>query len=330
LTGHVKPSETSRFHFGSGFFHGCMKPTHPIRRLLLPALACLCLASCLASCRRARALGPPKAVPVAADGSLELRLATFNLRYENHDDDGPRAWRRRITHIVRMIREEQTDVLGIQEAMHGQAADLWASLPDFEFFGHARGDGARNGEYAGIFFRHDRFEPDRSDRGTFWLSDTPETPGSATWGNTIPRTATWLRLTDRASQRSFYVFNTHWDHRGQPSRLRAADLLATRINQRRHPQEPVVLLGDFNALPHNPAIRSLTTQTGLVESLATANQKRTASPTLHFWRGSAAGPIQVDHIFVSPEADVLSARIRNHDQPFLSDHFPVTAHIIFP
>ena len=307
-----------------------MKTSHPIRRLLLPALGCLCIASSLASCRRARALGPPRAVPVVADGSLELKLATFNLRHENHDDDGLRAWHKRIPRIVRMIREEETDILGIQEAMHGQAADLWASLPDFEFFGHARADGARIGEYAGIFFRRDRFEPDPTDRGTFWLSDTPETPGSATWGNTIPRTATWLRITDRASQRSFYVINTHWDHRGQPSRLRAADLLAERINHRRHSQDPVILLGDFNALPHNPAIQNLTTQTGLVETLAAANHKRPTGPTLHFWRGSAAGPLQVDHIFVSPAAKILSARIRNHDQPFLSDHFPVSAHVIFP
>lgn len=309
-----------------------MAMIHPFSasRFLLSTMACLCLLACLTSCRRARSLGPPKAVPVAADGSLDLKLVTFNLRYENHEDAGLRAWRNRIPRIVRMIRDEKADVVAIQEAMHGQAADLWASLPDYDFHGRARDDGARNGEYAGIFYRRDRFEPDPADSGTFWLSDNPETPGSATWGNAIPRTATWLRLTDRASHRSFYVFNTHWDHRSQPARLRSASLLAARINQRTHNHDPVVLMGDFNALPHNPAIRALTTQTGMRETLQAAKARRPAAPTLHFWRGDAAGPIQVDHIFTSKGAEVLSANIRSHDQPLLSDHFPVTAHVVFP
>jgi endonuclease/exonuclease/phosphatase family metal-dependent hydrolase len=169
---------------------------------MIPRLAWLALVLLVAgsaACNRARALGPPKAVPVATDGKLELRLMSFNVRYENGEDAGSRAWRQRVIGAVRMIREEKPDVIGVQEALHGQAADLWASLPDYEFTGAARDDGRRTGEYAGIFFRRDRFEADLTDNGTFWLSDTPEKPGSKTWGNDIPRTATWLRLVDRSS-----------------------------------------------------------------------------------------------------------------------------------
>ena len=143
-------------------------------------LALVLLAAGSSACNRARALGPPKAVPVAADGKLELRLMSFNVRYENAEDLGLRAWRQRVIGAVRMIREENPDVIGVQEALHGQAADLWASLPDYEFIGAARDDGRRAGEYAGIFFRRARFEVDLSDSGTIWLSDTPERPGSKT------------------------------------------------------------------------------------------------------------------------------------------------------
>ncbi len=299
-----------------------------------PALVlglCGMVAAGLSSCRRERALDPPRAVPVAADGALDLKLMTFNVRYENGDDLGPRAWSERIPHIVRMIREEAPDVLGIQEARHGQAADLWASLPDYEFFGSAREDGARGGEYTAILHRRDRFEPDLQDAGTFWLSDNPEIPGSATWGNDIPRTVTWLRLTDRATQRPFYVFNTHWDHRSQPSRLRSAELLANRIDDRGSPDDPVVLLGDFNALPHNPAIQTLVTRAGLTDTLQVLHPEQKEVPTLHLWRGLAMNrAIHVDHIFIAGNrAEILAAAIRHHDRPMLSDHFPVTARVSF-
>lgn len=295
-----------------------------------------------AGCRKNRELGPPKAVPVAQDGRLELRLMSFNIRYENDGDVDSRSWRKRIIGSVRMIRDEAPDVIGVQEALHGQAADLWASLPDYEFYGAARDDGKRAGEYSGIFYRRDRFEADPGDCGTFWLSDTPETPGSKTWGNEIPRVASWIRLVDRASGRGFYVFNTHWDHRNQPSRERAALLLARRIETRRQPAQPVVLLGDFNAVDDNPGVAYLSGRRvklagrdeiwrqPLINTFHKLHPNEAARTTLHFWKGSRDGVLKVDHILVSKEALVLSATIRDKDEPMVSDHFPVTARVVFP
>jgi len=276
-------------------------------------------------------LGPPKAVPVSQESGVELKLMSFNVRYENPGDPGSRAWRQRVIGAVRMIREEAPDVIGVQEALHGQAADLWASLPDYEFFGAGRDDGARKGEYSGIFYRRDRFELDVLDCGTFWLSDTPEIPGSKTWGNEIPRVAAWMRLVDRSSQRGFYVFNTHWDHRHQGSREKAARLIASRIAGRQKTGEPVVLLGDFNATAGNPGMQYLTgTGAGLVDVFATLHPREARRTTLHFWKGSRDGSLKVDHILVSPAAKLLDAAIRDRDEPMVSDHFPVTARVRFP
>jgi endonuclease/exonuclease/phosphatase family metal-dependent hydrolase len=295
----------------------------------------------MASCRRARASGPPKAMPVALDGRMVLRLMSFNVRYENPGDRGEKSWRKRVPAAVKMIRSEAPDVIGVQEALHGQAADLWASLPDYEFFGVGRDDAKRAGEYSGIFYRNDRFVADPLDGGTFWLSATPEKPGSKTWGNTIPRVAAWVKLTDRSTGRAFYVFNTHWDHMHQGSREHAARLLAERISQRREPELPVVLLGDFNATEANPAVAYLSGKRAslagadaqwdapMVDSFQTINPGATARTTLHFWAGTRAGKIKVDHILVSKGAKILSATIRDQDKPMVSDHFPVTAEVAF-
>jgi endonuclease/exonuclease/phosphatase family metal-dependent hydrolase len=307
--------------------------------LLIPLILFL---ACTTGCRKARAMEPPKAVPVVIDGRLELQLMSFNLRYENPEDRGQRAWQERVIGTVRMIRDEAPDVFGVQEALHGQVADLRSSLPDYEFFGVGRDDGLRNGEYAGLFFRRDRFEPDLADRGTFWLSDTPERAGSKTWGNDIPRVASWLRLVDRTTQRGVYAFVTHWDHRNQPSREQAALLMARRIDSRKHRDEPVVLLGDLNATENNPGVAYLTgnraTLAGsdqtwkhsLIDTFKTLHPKASARTTLHFWKGSREGFLKVDHILVSQGAKVISAQIRDHDKPMLSDHFPFTARVVFP
>ncbi len=305
---------------------------------LFPTLLCL---FALAACRREDAPDPPQAVAVRADGGIALRLMSYNIRYENESDGGAKSWRARQPGAVAMIRREAPDVIGVQEALHGPAADLWASLPDYSFFGVGRDDGLRAGEYSGIFYSKSRLQPDPADRGTFWLSDTPAVPGSHTWGNEIPRVVTWIRLTDLASKRGFYVFDTHFDHQSQPSRERAALLLASRIDARTRPDEPVVLLGDFNSLASNPAILYLTGKSveiagsshtwphGLTDVWQTLNPGVRNRRTAHFWQNFGPGDFKIDYILTSPGARLEGAEIVTSDNPPVSDHYPVTAEIVF-
>ena len=309
------------------------------RWLLFYLIPTLVLA--LVGYRRGRVEGIPRAVSIREDGALELRLLSFNVRYENAGDRDSKAWPQRVIGAVKMIHREQPDVFGVQEALHGQVADLWASLPEYEFSGVGRDDGRRAGEYSGIFYQRDRFQPDRTDGGTFWLSDKPEQAGSKSWGNEIPRVAAWLRLTDRATGRGFYVFNTHWDHRNQPSRERAALLIAQRIAGRKHPGEPVALIGDFNAIESNPGLIYLTgrrvalagsEQTwagGLLDTYQMLHPTEKNRRTLHFWNGRRDG-LKVDHILVSRGAEIEAAEIISQDQPEISDHFPVISRVLFP
>ena len=294
-----------------------------------------------AGCRRHKEADLPRAIPVREDGKIELIASSFNIRNENNRDPGERAWTRRVGNAVRLIRRMEPDVMGMQELTHGQAADLRASLPDYEFFGIGREDGRKQGEYAAIFFRRDRFSLDRAEGGTFWLSGTTEKAGSATWGNTLPRIATWVRLLDLATGRGFYVMNTHFDHRHQGSREEAALLIARRLDDRRYPDEPVVLLGDFNAVETNPAINYLGGKPGgiaggqrkwahgMIDTFRVMHPTGVSPKSLHLWGRKDAG-WKVDHIFVSKGARVMAADVVMDALPFSSDHFPVTSRVIFP
>ena len=141
-------------------------------------------------------------------GADELRLATFNIRYDAQSDRGQRDWRARRDLVSETIRFMKPDVLGLQEVMDGQLRDLQKALLQFAIIGVARDDGKRSGEYAPLLVRKSRFEIDVHESGTFWLSDTPEEAGSITWGNACTRVCTWARLLDKKSGKALYVFNT--------------------------------------------------------------------------------------------------------------------------
>ncbi len=281
----------------------------------------------------------PKAVAVSLDGSMEVGLMTFNLRYENKQETGKRAWRNRVVGIVEMLQREKVEVLGIQEGQHGQVADLWASLPNFGFEGVGRDDGKKRGEYTGIFYRKDRFEADPKNRGTIWLSDTPNKAGSKTWGNSFPRMATWVRLLDRSSGQWLWVVNIHLDHIHQESREKGVKLFARKLAEMNSENEPVVWMGDFNAGDGNPAVRYLVDGLpasgsskafpGLMETYSRLHPRDKARGTLHFWMSDPTRQWKVDHILVSKPAQVLEAKIVKSGEPYLSDHFPVKARVRF-
>lgn len=292
----------------------------------------------LSGCEREKRV--PRAVAVSEDGAMEVKAMTFNIRYENGGDKGRRSWSERVVGVVKMLRTEQPDFLGIQEGLHGQVADLRASLPEYGFAGTGRDDGRRAGEYAGIFFNRDRFELDGRRSGMIWLSATPEKAGSMTWGNEIPRVATWARLLDRASGQGLWVVNMHLDHMNQTSREKGVRLMAERLVAINRDGEPVVWMGDFNAVEGNTAVAFLAGKPtpiapvprfkGMIETFDVLNAGVKERGTLHFWMDDPNRQWKVDHIFISKGGVVLRSGILRGGEPYLSDHFPVTATVRFP
>lgn len=271
----------------------------------------------------------------------EIVVATFNIRYASSRDRGSRSWGARSGLVVETIRKMNPDILGVQEALHHQFGFLREQLTDYEAFGVGRTNGATRGEYSSLFFRKDRFSRDSDEGGTFWLSDTPDQVGTRSWGNSVIRICTWSRLVDQESGEGIYVFNTHWDHRSQPSREHAARLVADRIDNRIHKHEPVVLLGDFNATETNAGVAYLNGREVLLAGRSHperwANPLRSAffdrhpdtedSKTFNGWTDDRKGAVMIDHVLVSHAWTVEKAWIEYHQREDMvpSDHWPVAA-----
>jgi endonuclease/exonuclease/phosphatase family metal-dependent hydrolase len=256
-----------------------------------------------------------------------VRVMSFNIRYGTADD-GENAWSRRRDLVVETIRSFDPDVLGLQEALRDQLDELATALPGYAEIGVGRDDGARKGEYAAILFRSERFAP--IDSGTFWLSDEPGSPGSATWGNRIPRVCTWVTLRDRRSGAETLVLNTHLDHESAVSRERAAAMIASRADAVRAGRE-IVVTGDFNAPPDSRPLATLratagTTPPGLRDAFAVAHPDSADPGTFHGFEGIATGG-RIDAILVSGGWQVREAGVirASREGRYPSDHFPVTA-----
>jgi endonuclease/exonuclease/phosphatase family metal-dependent hydrolase len=253
----------------------------------------------------------------------DLTVMSFNIRYGTAQD-GHNAWEHRRDALLATLAAEQPDILGLQEALRFQLDEIGAAFPGYLELGVGRDDGVTAGEYAALLVRRDRYTVDAS--GTFWLSHTPEVPGSRSWGNRIPRVCTWARLTDRRTGRRIAVFNTHLDHESQPSRERSTALIVERI-ELVATGLPVLVMGDFNAGEDNPALGPLRAA-GFVDTYRAVDADPTGDGTFGAFRGDSTGA-KIDYILARGgwtvrAADILRRRSGDRDP---SDHFPVTARL---
>jgi endonuclease/exonuclease/phosphatase family metal-dependent hydrolase len=267
----------------------------------------------------------------AGEPVREVRVMSFNIRYGTADD-GENRWELRRGFLVETIRRFSPDLLGTQETLAFQRDYLAEQLTGYAAFGAGRDDGRETGEMAALFYRADRFE--QLDGGHFWLSETPDVPGSKSWDASLTRIATWVKLRDRANADAppLVFFNTHFDHRGAIARTHSAELLRHRIESL-PPETPVILTGDFNAGEPSPPHTALFGQINTVPSRL-ADTFRALHPgrgadegTFSRFRADSVGGPRIDWIGCSLDWQVVSAEIdrTSRDGRTPSDHFPVTA-----
>jgi endonuclease/exonuclease/phosphatase family metal-dependent hydrolase len=263
------------------------------------------------------------ACATAVPDDPSLRVMTFNIRL-NLASDGANAWPHRKDAVADLVRAQSADLLGLQEALPEQLADLDARLPRLARFGDGR-SADRLGEFTAIYYRKDRF--DLLGYGTFWLSETPEVAGSKGWDAAYERIVTWGKLTDRQSGATFFYFNTHFDHVGKTARRESARLLMSRIAQIAG-SAPVIVTGDFNDLPQSEAYATITAG-GLTDAmLSTRSPHQGPSSTWNAFKAIEPGR-RIDFIFTRG-FDVLSHAIlpdRIEGDRFPSDHLPVIAEV---
>lgn len=280
---------------------------------IFPALA---VAAALASCSHKEA---------ATDVQPEINVLTYNIRYDN-PDDSLNNWQYRRDRAANAIRFYEADIIGTQEVLHNQRQDLKERLPEYTAIGVAREDGKEEGEYNVLWFKTDRFE--NLDSGTFWLSETPDVAGSLGWDGACKRIATWARLRDKESGKTFLALNTHLDHVGETARREGVSLMFDKVKELSQ-GAPAIVTGDFNSTPDSDVIKHVTDE----NDPGHLTDSRAVSPIVYgpSWSFHDFGEIPYEHrplldyVFVKGDLDVMRygvlAEMENGE--YLSDHAPV-------
>lgn len=252
---------------------------------------------------------------------------SFNMRYDN-PDDSLNNWMYRSARVAHAVEGCDADIVGAQELLHNQYAELQVLLSDYASVGVARDDGDEAGEYNPVFYKYERFE--LLDNGTFWLSATPDVAGSHGWDGACKRIATWAVLRERTTGNELLVMNTHLDHVGDTARLEGVALLRERI-ERLRAGRPVVLTGDFNSTPDAEPIRRLLADGTLRHARDLVAEPGGTPWSFHdFGRLPEERRTLIDYVFVG-RCEALSYTVLPDtlEAGYLSDHAPVLARIRF-
>lgn len=287
---------------------------------------------------RAAAMDPcPRPAP---ETGLDLSVMSFNIR-RGTAKDGKHHWVFRRERVGELLNSHRPDVLGLQEAMDFQMAEIGAMLPGYERVGDGNRGGSK-GLHTAIFYDAARFAA--SESGTFWFSDTPDVPGSRGWGNILPRTCTWVRLSERETGKAFYFYNVHLDHISPRSRKNSVVQLMRFIHGRPSP-DPLVLTGDFNAREKSAPIQYLKGNAPLrIRAEGRVSNPEPLTDTFrarypHFRRIVTFHGFRryffrfkLDYIFTSPAVRIRDAQIiqPRRKRCYPSDHFPLLTWIDLP
>lgn len=202
---------------------------------------------------------------MSAEENPVHNFASYNIRYTNNTDDtdaNGRSWAVRGEYVMRLIRDYDFDIVGMQEVSgrkgkhcinpntgRSQLEDMQATLDEYSFLCYERSgnNNAKDYSYNVIAYKKDKYTV--LDDGCFWLRPTPDSPGTG-WDpdpsySGIWRTCGWAKMKDNATGREFVFAVTHVNYGpsldGKNSGIVVSDRL-TKIAG----SLPVILVGDFN------------------------------------------------------------------------------------
>ena len=284
----------------------------------------------------------------AAPDASAIKVMTYNIRCSYGDPRTENAWELRRQDMTDQIERENPDIAGFQEVVMDQRKWLEAHFKDYAFIGDSRNADRKGGEASPVMYRKSRFEAVKS--GTFWLSETPDKPGSKSWNTAYPRICTYAILKDKTTGKTFAFANTHTDHKSEEAREKGMLLIIERMKEFGK-DLPIVFTGDHNCLENTKpalAVSKILKDAIYLSETPPEGPWRTCNDFK--WKGesmsivdalkldvqerTAKAGARIDYIYVSPGVKVLSYRTDPSPRPgthlYPSDHFPSSAVIQLP
>lgn len=256
------------------------------------------------------ALAGPSATAAPTVAERDLTVVSFNIHH-GVGTDGVLDLRR----IADVAKAARADVVALQEVDRH-----WSGRSDFADQARWLADALDMHHVYGANLDRDPLEPGQPRRqyGTAILTEAP----ILDWDNTyLPKypgheQRGLLRARINVAGAAVDVYNTHLQHNDAAERLEQAEAIKKLMAAH---DEPAILLGDLNALPDAPEIRTL------LDDLA---DTWTLAGTGHGYTYPSTAPDRrIDYVLTSSHVTTRSASVPSSNA---SDHLPVRVAVTVP
>lgn len=217
-----------------------------------------------------------------------------------------------------VFKNHGADIIGMQEVTEEWEKIFDQELKDFGKLLIYRGKNDR--EAVPIYWKKDRL--DVLDKGYFWLSETPEKE-SLGWDAACLRITCWIMFRERKTNKEFTFVNTHLDHRGEKAQINGLQLIFDFIKNKFGDGIPLILTGDFNAVPGSETIKKADS---LLNDSRNIAENTTSGITYHGYRNENQKII--DYIYLSRGIKCKKFEIIKELDAFgrpQSDHYGIMA-----
>mmetsp|Transcript_4422 Transcript_4422/g.4881 ORF Transcript_4422/g.4881 Transcript_4422/m.4881 type:complete len:614 (+) Transcript_4422:161-2002(+) len=297
---------------------------------------------------------------------LNFRVYSHNVKNGGHDIlvSGERTWAERVNEIASSIafNARHDAIVALQEVYKFQLDNLLSELnryspqnqPEWAAYGAGRIDGRNIGEYVPVLYKTSEWELVFSD--TMWLNEKNPRTSLEGWDAKYLRICSYVTLKHKRTENYFNVFNTHFDHVGELSRIGSASMIVQKMNEIN--KWPSIFCGDLNAEPTERTYQLIVEDYKDVSRLTTAfNRYGHSKSSVTGFGGEVLlqGGQNIDYIFAPGyttkinQEDVCDAQSRPEDSPeanlslklqafamlhskfngaYMSDHRPLVADFI--
>ena len=253
----------------------------------------------------------------------ELKIMSFNVRTTLEESNPDNSWANRREACVELIKDHMPSIIGVQEAKY---AHHWTYLKeqlvdDYSGFGVNRDTGKEsgNGETMGILYNKSVLQ--KLEGGTFWLSETPDTPSKG-FGANYSRCATWGLFKHRSTGKKICYVNTHIDHQSELAQVEGMKLISKFFEQYKD-EYLLFITADFNMRSDNVAFDPI--EPYMHNTREVAPEGLTDYDTTYNGYVTTKDSI-IDHIYCSNYLKVVEYHTINEQYggvTYVSVHYPI-------
>lgn len=241
-----------------------------------------------------------------------IKIMTFNLKHIIKEDIFW-FWKKRYKAIVEFIKEEEPDILGVQELTTKGKKYLRSNLKKYRIIGKKRHSIIFTNEYNCLLIKKD-FKI--TNYKTYSLSDKITRLGRKAKTDKFPRICTLAHL--EKDNIKYFVINTHIDNSDKENKKRLLNIFKNIIEKFKDDCEYIIITGDFNMTIDNKNLKEFA--------------KDYIDPFKEYVDGTFPERKElkaIDHIFLDKRFKIINEKIYkdSNEKEYMSDHNPISCDI---